>query len=136
MANTVYPNKVIEAKAKDLLTTIINARSLMSLDTALATNAGMIKTINTYTYTGAVEKVAEGEGNTVRGSVSYVGKDYTVKVAQQAFDYIDEDVMKDPQIVDIGVKGATQLMANDMTSGFYAALATTDGATSNPKELV
>lgn len=125
MANTVYPNRVIEAKAKDLLTTIINARSLMTLDTALSTNAGMIKTINTYTYTGAVEKVAEGEGNTVRGSVSYVGKDYVVKVAQQAFDYIDEDVMKDPQIVDIGVKGATQVMANDMTAGFYEALATT-----------
>ena len=129
MANTVYPNKVIEARAKNLLLTMINARSLMTLDSSLTQNAGMIKTINTYTYSGKVEKLAEGKGNTYRGAISYVGKDYTVAVAQQAFDYIDEDVLKDPVIVDYGVKGATQLMANDMTQGFYDALATKSGDT-------
>lgn len=128
MANTVYPNKVIEAKVKDLLLTKINARSLMNVDTSLTQAAGMIKTINTYTYTGKVEKVAEGEGNTTRGSIAYVGADYEVQIAQQAFDYSDENVLKDPQIVEFGIKGATQLMANDMTKGFYDALATKKGA--------
>ena len=45
MANTVYSNKVIEAKAKDILTTAINARSMMTVDDSLAENAGMIKTL-------------------------------------------------------------------------------------------
>ena len=36
MANTVYANKVIEAKAKDLLTTSVNTRNLMTVDTELA----------------------------------------------------------------------------------------------------
>ena len=128
MANTVYPNKVIEAKAKDILTTQINARSMMTIDTSLTQNAGMVRTINTYTYTGAAEEVAAGSGNTTRGSIAYVGKDYTVKMVQQAFDYLDEDFMKDPVIVDYGIKGATSVMTNKMTSDFYSALATKSGA--------
>ena len=124
MANTVYPNKVIEAKAKDILTTQINARSMMTIDTSLTQNAGMVRTINTYTYTGAAEEVSAGSGNSTRGSIAYVGKDYTVKMVQQAFDYLDEDFMKDPVIVDYGIKGATSVMTNKMTSDFYSALAT------------
>ena len=50
MANTVYANKIIEAKAKDLLNTSVNTRSLMTVDSSLAQNAGMTKTINVYTY--------------------------------------------------------------------------------------
>ena len=128
MANTVFPNKVIEAKAKDILTTQINARSMMTIDTSLTQNAGMVRTINTYTYTGAAEEVSAGSGNSTRGSIAYVGKDYTVKMVQQAFDYLDEDFMKDPVIVDFGIKGATSVMTNKMTSDFYAALATKNGA--------
>ena len=128
MANNVYPNKVIEAKAKDILTTQINARSMMTIDTSLTQNAGMVKTINTYTYTGTAEEVSAGSGNSTRGSIAYVGKDYTVKMVQQAFDYLDEDFMKDPVIVDFGIKGATSVMTNKMTSDFYSALATKSGA--------
>lgn len=123
MANTVYPNKVLEAKAKNLLTTALNTRTLMAVDTDLAQSAGMTKTINTYTYSGTAEEVAAGEGNTNRGSISYVGTDYTVKMIQQAFDYTDEDVMKDPTIVDNMLKGATQVMQNKMTADFIAELA-------------
>ena len=126
--NTVFPNKVIEAKAKDILTTQINARSMMTIDTSLTQNAGMVKTINTYTYTGTAEEVSAGSGNSTRGSIAYVGKDYTVKMVQQAFDYLDEDFMKDPVIVDFGIKGATSVMTNKMTSDFYSALATKSGA--------
>lgn len=123
--NTVYSNKVIEAKAKDILTTAINARSMMTIDDSLASSAGMVKTINTYTYSGTAEEVSAGSGNTSRGSIAYVGKDYTVKMVQQAFDYTDEDFMKDPVIVDYGIKGATSVMSNKMTADFYSALATT-----------
>ena len=118
MANTVYANKVIEAKAKDLLTTALNTRSLMTIDNSLTSNAGMTKTINVYTYSGTAEEVAAGVGNTNRGSISYAGTDYTVKMVQQAFDYLDEDFMKDNTIVDNMVKGANQVMVNKMTADF------------------
>ena len=134
MANTVYANKIIEAKAKDLLTTGVNTRNLMAVDTTLTHNAGMTKTINVYTYNGAAEEVGVGEGNTTRGAISYTGKDYTVKLVQQAFDYQDEDFMKDNNVVDMGVKGATQLMTNKMTADFISecekATLTIDGAIS------
>lgn len=120
MANTVFSNKVIEAKAKDLLTTRVNTRSLMTVDNSLAENEGVTKTINVYNYTGAVEKLADGAKNTVRGKVDFVGTDYTVQRAQQVFDYTDSEFMKDNSIVDIMLKEANNLMANDMTSDFIA----------------
>lgn len=123
MANTVFNNKIIEAKAKDLLTTAVNARSLMTVDNSLAQEAGMTKTINVYTYSGAAEEVGVGEGNSSRGAISYVGKDYTVKYVQQTFDYQDEDFMKDNTIVDNMVKGASQVMTNKMTADFVSELA-------------
>lgn len=120
MANTVFNNKVIEAKAKDLLTTSVNTRNLMTVDSELTQNAGMVKTINVYTYSGEAEELSAGEGNTNRGSIAYVGTDYTVKMVQQAFDYQDEDFMKDNTIVDNMLKGANQVMVNKMTADFVA----------------
>ena len=123
MANTVYANKVLEAKAKDLLLTSVNTRNLMTIDSELSQTAGMTKTINVYTYTGSAEELGIGEGNTNRGSISYEGKDYEVKMVQQAFDYFDEDFLKDNTIVDNMVKGANQVMVNKMTSDFIGELA-------------
>lgn len=123
MANTVYSNKIIEAKAKDLLTTKVNTRNLMTVDDTLAQDAGMTKTINVYTYNGTAEEVAAGEGNSNRGSIAYEGKDYTVKMVQQVFDYQDEDFLKDSTIVDNGINGATQVMTNKMTADFIAECA-------------
>lgn len=120
MANTVYNHKVIEAKAKDLLTTSLNTRSLMTIDNELAQEAGMTKTINTYVYSGTAEELEAGQGNSARGNIAYTPNDYTVKMVQQAFDYQDEDFMKDPSIVDNLLKGANQVMVNKMTADFVA----------------
>lgn len=118
MANTVFDNKVIEAKAKDLLATSLNFRSLMTIDNSLAESEGMVKTVNVYSYTGKVEKLADGEKNTVRGSVAYTGKDYRVQRAQQVFDYRDSDFLRESSVVDNSLKGANELMVNEMTTDF------------------
>ena len=134
MSNTVYANKVIASKATELLMTKLNHRSLMTIDTDLQGSEGMTKTINTYTYTGEAEVLAAGTGSTAgkRGSVAYVGNDYTVSCVQQAFDYLDEDFMKDNKVVDIATQGAVEVMTNFLTGKFYDALATT----SSGSELV
>ena len=123
MAHTLFENKVIEAKATNLLTTAVNARSLMTVDNSLAETEGMTKTINVYTYTGKVEKLADGAKNSTRGSIAYVGTDYKVQRAQQVFDYSDGDYMKDANVVDMSLEGANALMVNEMTSDFYAECA-------------
>lgn len=125
MANTVFENKIIEAKATDLLTTSLNTRSLMTIDNSLAATAGMTKEINVYTYDGEAKEVGIGIGNgdaeeDKRGSITYKTEPYTVKVVQQAFDYYDEDFMKDNTIVDNMLKGANQVMVNKMTADFIA----------------
>ncbi len=119
MANTIYDNKIIEAKAKDLLTTAINTRSLMTVDTSLAESAGMTKTINVYTYNGVAEELEAGEGNSTRGAIGFVGTDYKVKRVQANFDYTDDDFMKDNTVVDNGVAGATAILKNKMNADFF-----------------
>lgn len=123
MANTVFENKVIESKATDLLTTAVNHRSLMTIDNSLAETEGMTKTINVYTYTGKVEKLADGAKNSTRGAVSFVGTDYKVARAQQVFDYTDSDFMKDNSVVDVALEGANALMTNEMVADFYTEAA-------------
>lgn len=133
MANTVFENKVIEAKATDLLATAVNTRSLLTVDNSLTETAGMVKTINVYTYSGEAEELEAGQANSSRGSITYTGKDYKVKRVQQTFDYLDDDYMKDNTIVDNMLKGANQVMVNKMTSDFYneCAKATTNDITIN-----
>lgn len=123
MANTVFDNKIIEAKAKDLLETKINTRALMTVDTSLAIEPGMTKTINVYTFTGEAEELANGEGNKTRGALSFVGTDYKVKRVQSNFDYTDDDFMADNTVVDNGVAGATTELKNKMNADFFAECA-------------
>ena len=123
MANTVYQNFVLESRLTDLLNTKLNTRSLMTVDNSLTESAGMIKKINTYTYTGKVEKVTKGNKNTQRGAVSYTTKQYEVEVAQQVFDYYDEEFMQDPKVVEMGMNGAATLMVNDMNEKYFKELA-------------
>lgn len=123
MANTIYDNKIIEAKAKDLLTTAINTRALMTVDTSLVESAGMTKTINVYTYTGEAEELANGEGNSTRGALNFVGTDYKVKRVQANFDYTDDDFLMDNTVVDNGVAGATAILKNKMNADFFTECA-------------
>lgn len=123
MANTIFDNKIIEAKAKDLLTTAINTRALMTVDTSLTESAGMTKTINVYTFTGEAEELANGEGNSTRGALTHVGNDYKVKRVQANFDYSDDDFMMDNTVVDNGVAGATAILKNKMNADFFAECA-------------
>ena len=122
MANTVYQNFVLESRLSDLLNTKLNTRSLMTIDNSLTESAGMIKKINTYSYTGKVEKLAKGAKNTTRGAVSYTPKQYEVEVSQQVFDYYDEEFMQDPKVVEMGMNGAAALMVNDMNEKYFAEL--------------
>ena len=123
MANTIYDNKVIEAAAQEKLTSAINFRNLMTVDTSLVEDQGMTKTINTYTYTGDAEALGNGVGNTAKGSIAFVGHDYKVQCVQANFEYTDEDFMADNTIIDSGVAGATAQLKNKMNADFFTECA-------------
>lgn len=123
MAHTIFENKVIEAKATELLTTSVNARNLMTIDNTLAEAEGMTKVINVYSYTGAVEKLADGEKNTSRGALAFAPKEYKVQRAQHTFDYTDTQYMTDNNVLEMSLKYANDTLTNEMTKDFYAECA-------------
>lgn len=125
MAHTLYSNEVLGARLKDLLSTKINAKNLMTIDTSLTEAAGMIKKINTYSYAATVEKLAKGAKNAdaSRGVVSYTSASYTVKANQQVFDYADEEAMTDPKVVEYGMNGASTVMVNSLVADYFTELA-------------
>ena len=123
--NVILDRKVVEDRIKDILETSLDTVQLMTIDNDLQQGAGMVKHINTYEYQGAVEAVAEGAANTERGKVVVSEKEYRVQVKQQVFDYTDEQYMKDPKVVEVGAKGMSIEMKNDMNNDFFVEIAKT-----------
>ena len=121
--HVIYDNFVLENKVEDMLETMLAVRNLMTIDDSLVAEAGMKKIIHKYDYEGQVERLAMGVGNTVSGKVTFVEEEYDVQVAQQQFSYFDEQAMKDPMVIEVGLKGAATTMVNDMNNQFFAELA-------------
>ena len=65
MANNPYPNFVLENKFESQLITKVDLANYLTPDYSLTEAAGMKKTIHKYTATGAVEDLAQGNGNAV-----------------------------------------------------------------------
>lgn len=123
MAHTLFQNQVIEAKATELLTTSINAKTLMTIDNSLAEAEGMTKVVNVYSYTGAAEKLADGAKNSTRGALAFTPKEYTVQRAQHTFGYTDTQYMTDSNVLDMSLKFANDVLTNEMTKDFYVECA-------------
>lgn len=125
MANTVYDNFVLESVLNDNLKTKLNANNWMTIDNSLVGAEGDFVKVVKYTYSGEVEKLAKGAKNTdsKRGSITTAATNYTIKCAQEVFDYADEDTNKDSKTVEYGMKGASNLMVNDMVNDFFTEIA-------------
>lgn len=121
--HVLYDNFVLTNQVTDLLNTKLDTRSLMKHDDTLVANAGTKREINVYKYEGRSEKLGRGQGNSTRGKVTFESKEYRVELEQQVFDYTDEDVMKDPMVVEVGIDGATTIMVNEMNDKYFAEIA-------------
>ena len=124
MAHNIYENFIIENKVKDFLDTKLNHTPFYTLDTSLTENAGMTKKVHRYNAIGAVRDVAMGEGNKEADdvNVNFSEEEYTVKFCQGRFPYFDEQAMTDPMLIDVGLQKNSAMMANDLTTKFYAEL--------------
>ena len=115
MAHKPYDNFVLSAKLDDLYKTKMDLNQFITTDLSLTANAGDKVIINKYTATGNVEDLSMGEGNSEGIEVTYTPVEYTVGVTQGKFEFYDEQENKDPYIVDVGVKGVTAQMTNNIT---------------------
>lgn len=116
MAHTIYENQVLENKIESLLTTAIDMNAYMTIDNSLTHDAGMKKAVNVYTAAGNVEDLAMGEGNSGEIEVSFTTREYEVTTTQGKFSYFDEQEMKDPMVVEVGLKAVAEKMTNDLTT--------------------
>lgn len=125
MALQLIPNQVVEAKITDITNSYLDMRSLFTVDTTLATAAGLSKRVYKYTYSATVEKLAKGAKNSAgaMGGTTLTYNDYTVDRYQQTYQYNDMDVMADPNIVNVLADGAGKTMANEVKSEYFTELA-------------
>jgi len=99
--------------------------------------AGDTKKINVYTATNGTQKLAMGVGNTLDIEVRHTQKEYTIQLAQNRFPYYDEEVMKDPTVVDVGLRHMATDMFNTIQADIFAefnkaTLAIYTGAANKP----
>ena len=115
-----YPNHVIEVTIEDQYNSHLDLMRFCTVDNSLVGVAGDTKKIRVYNATDATEKLAMGEGNTKNIEVAYSEKDYTILMAQNRFPYYDEELMRDPMVVDVGVRHMTTDMFNHTQADIFA----------------
>lgn len=124
MAHIVYDNFVLENKVEEMVKTQIDMNNYLTPDYSLAESAGMVKKVNVYDATGAVEELGMGEGNNSANDieVGFSQREYRVKTTQGRFPYYDEQEMTDNMIVEVGLQKISALMVNDLTDKAIAEM--------------
>ena len=120
MANQTYENFYLSNEVEDQFNSHLDLAQFCTVDKTLQGTAGMKRVINVYSATDGTEKLAKGEGNTKSISVSFTPKEYEILMAQNRFDYFDEEAMTDPNIVPVGMKHAGTDLYNTANADIYA----------------
>ncbi len=120
MPNTTYDNFYLSNEVEDQFNSHLDLMRFCTPDNTLEGTAGMTRKIHVYSATSGTEKLAKGKGNTKSIEVSYVDKEYKILLAQNRFDWYDEDAMEDPMIVPTGMKHAGTDMFNTTQADVFA----------------
>lgn len=120
MANTVYDNFYLSNEVEDQFNSHLDLQQFCTIDSSLEGTAGMVRKINVYKATNGTEKLAMGAGNTKSIEVSYSPEEYRVLLAQNRFEYYDEQAMSDPNIVPVGVRHMGTDMFNTVNADVFA----------------
>lgn len=114
-----YPNFVLENEIEDQYNSHLDLMQFCTVDNSLVGVAGDIKKIRVYSATNGTEKLAMGDGNTKNIEVKYSDVEYTIQLAQNRFPYYDEELMRDPLVVETGVRHMTTDMFNTTQGDIY-----------------
>ena len=120
MAHVIYDNFVLANEIEDQYNSHLDLMRFCTIDNSLVGTPGMVKKINVYRATDGTEKLAMGEGNTKSIEVSYAQEEYRILMAQNRFDYFDEQEMIDPLVVTTGVRHMATDMFNTVNADIFA----------------
>ena len=120
MAHKIYDNFYLSNEVEDQYNSHLDLQLFCNVDNSLVGTAGMKRKINVYTATDGTEKLAMGAGNTKSIEVSYAEKEYEILMAQNRFDYYDEQAMIDPMLVPVGTRHMGTDMYNHVNADIFA----------------
>lgn len=120
MANQVYDNFFLSNEVEDQFNSHLDLQQFCTIDRSLEGTAGMLRKINVYRATDGTEKVAMGEGNTKSIEVAYTPEEYRILLAQNRFEYFDEQAMTDPNLVPVGVRHMGTDLFNTVNEDIFA----------------
>lgn len=96
MANTCYDNFFLSNEIEDQYQSHLDLQQFCTVDNNLTGVAGMVRKIHKYKATDGTEKLTMGNGNTKTIEAGYTEKEYRIQMAQNRFQYYDEEAMTDP----------------------------------------
>ncbi len=120
MAHTIYDNFYLSNEIEDQYNSHLDLQQFCTVDNSLVGTAGMKRKINRYSATSATQKLAMGAGNTQSIEVSYAPYEYEILLAQNRFEYYDEQAMTDPMLVPVGVRHMGTDMFNTVNADVFA----------------
>ena len=120
MAHKIYDNFFLSNEVEDQYNSHLNLQSFCTVDNSLVGEAGMKRKINVYSATNGTEKVTMGVGNSKSIEVSFAEKEYEILLAQNRFEYYDEQAMIDPMLVPVGVRHMGTDMFNHVNADIFA----------------
>jgi len=115
----LYDNFVLANEIEDQYNSHLDLVRFCTVDNSLVGVAGDTKKIHVYRATDGTEKLEMGQGNTKSIEVSYATEEYTIQLAQNCFAYYDEEVMRDPMVVQVGLKHMATDMFNTINDDIF-----------------
>lgn len=120
MAHKIYDNFYLSNEVEDQYNSHLDLQQFCTVDNSLEGTAGMKRKINVYSATDGTQKLAMGEGNTKSIEVSFAEKEYEILLAQNRFEYFDEQAMTDPMLVPTGTRHMGTDMFNTVNADIFA----------------
>ena len=118
--NTVYDNFYLSNEIEDQYASHLDLQQFCTIDNTLTGVAGMKRKINVYRATNGTEKLGVGEGNSKSITVTFSPEEYEILLAQNRFDYLDEEAMTDPMVVPTGTKHMGTDLFNTVNADIFA----------------
>ena len=119
MAHKIYDNFYLSNEVEDQYNSHLNLQQFCTVDNSLVGTAGMLRKINVYRATNGTEKLEMGKGNTKSIEVSHTPEEYRIQMAQNKFQYYDEQEMTDPMLVPVGTRHMGTDMFNTVNGDIY-----------------
>ena len=120
MDNQIYDNFFLANEVEDQFNSHLDLTRFATIDNSLVGTAGMVKKINKYSATAGTQKLKMGEGNSKSIEVRLSDSEYRIGMAQNRFEYYDEQAMTDPNLVPVGTRHMGTDMYNTVNDEVFA----------------